>query len=330
MTIEKMLTADVRDLSVLGTNLGATISNDFARTGTYSFKLTGNGNYMTVGLPSRVDHYVRCGLYFVTVADEYQLRFLEGSTVHIIVAFDMATGTIFVYRGITANLLGQTAGGVLGTGGWYCVEVYGKVADSPDGIVTIRVNGVQVLNLTSKDTRNAGSGVCDGVRWINANASVSRTWYVDDILIRDDAFPSTGGVYVKAMTGDGTHTDWTASAGNKWDCVEEIPPDMAQYIYTDPTVAAAIYTGTAEDFAGSWGAMSAVAVIAKCCLDASGAGKVRAVIETGGTHGNGADTGLSGTTPVWAEVFATADPADSGAWTVAKVNAIEPGVESRT
>ena len=106
-----------------------------------------------------------------------------------------------------------TAAGVLGsTGVWYCIEAYGLVDDSA-GVVTVKVNGVEVLALTGQDTRNGGAGQISAVEWEAGTSAIY--YYIDDIVIRDDDWPGQGGLFLLAVDGDGSDTGWTASTGDR-------------------------------------------------------------------------------------------------------------------
>ena len=104
----------------------------------------------------------RCNnLTLVTTATNIPiiLQFVESTTyhVHLTVSSD---GKINAYRAsssIAGTLLGSSSAGVILTNTWHYIEAEVVISDAA-GRVTVYVDGVQVINLTSQDTKNGGSG----------------------------------------------------------------------------------------------------------------------------------------------------------------------------
>jgi hypothetical protein len=161
---------------------------------------------------------------------------------------------------------------------WQCLEAYVKVHDTA-GVITVKVNGVPFLELSGTlDTRN---GDTDGVITNLSFGALGGAYdgsnhYIDDILIRDDAWPGRGGLYILPPTADGTNNAWTPSTGNRYACVDELPAVATDNVYTDVTVL-----NTKQDFAladlpgAAYSAISCVSVHAVARLAAAGSGNIR-------------------------------------------------------
>lgn len=250
------------------------------------------------------------------------LSFREGTAVHVKLGFNLSSGEIDVYRDTT--LLGSTSGTGMTTNAWFCIEGKVIIHDST-GEVTLKVNGTQRCNLTSKDTRNAGtSGVADNMYF----AASTTHCYWDDIVIDDAAYPGTGGIEVLAVTGDGTNTSWAASTGDDYECVNENPPSATDYVSTDAGT-----TGTKESFAMgdlsiTPAAIARVGILINALLDGAGSGNLTPFILSNGNEDNGTAKALS-TSALWAEQYEETDAGHAGAaWSKTYVDAIEAGFKT--
>lgn len=324
MAIVFAASADIRDLSVWsGTTQVSISASSAARTGSYSYYMDdGDMCSMYKWVPSRSDYYVKfCG--YINESNCFGIRLREGSTIHVGVYASPTTGKIAVHRNVTE--IGATIAGLIAPGVWNCIEVYASVHDST-GVVTIKLNGVQVLALTSQDTRNGGTGVIDNLLVV-ANGGINNGVWFDDIVVRDDDWPGTGGLYLLTANGDGSDTGWTASAGNRWDCIDEVPPSATDYISTSSGVANTKNTVTLSNLGVAVDSIASVSVLVKAKLAEAGTGNVRAIMNSGGTYGNGDSVAL-GTSEMWATLHTLVDPDTSSAWDATGVNALSAGVET--
>ena len=90
-------------------------------------------------------------------------------------------GALHLYRGGT--VLHQTAGGIITANTWQYIEIQTKLADSPNGTTIVRVDGVEKINLTGLDTKNAGTKtVYDTLRL--AMGVGSNTNQYDDLYLK--------------------------------------------------------------------------------------------------------------------------------------------------
>jgi hypothetical protein len=161
------------------------------------------------------------------------VSFRESATEHIYVSLNFTSGEVGVYKGVDNSVLGVYSA-ALTVNTWYCVEIAGTIHDST-GTVTVKLNGNEILTLSSKDTRNGGAGVCNNVRIMHQYLSVLTygDMYFDDVAFRDDQLPGQYGVYLAYVNAEATSgiKQWEASASTPDVCVSEIPATFTNYIY---------------------------------------------------------------------------------------------------
>lgn len=120
-------------------------------------------------------------------------------------------------------------------------------------------------------------------------------------------------------TGIGASNTWTASAGDKWDCVDDpvgAPNDDTDYCYVSGADGYQTFTFTA--FAITSSAVSKVTVSHRVRM-VSGAGNITARIRVGGTNYNSASDYISSTSYAnYAKDWLT-NPKSGAAWTEAEV-----------
>jgi len=301
------------------------------RNGGYRITFWDNGGaYKTV--PARADYYVKSCWYETTTGRGAEITFWEGAVCHVTVQVlfntDPAAATLKVFRGTNAGTqLGATVYPNIGLSIWHCVEVYCKVDDSA-GVVTVKVNGATQVSLINQDTRNAGAaGTIDQVKLLTLTNNSGL--YLDDVVIRDDAWPGVGTLQLLYPTGVGSNSDWTPSAGNAYACVDDL--SMTDYISHDATIAGHKHDFAMADLTGTYTAIPAVAVIGLGSLDSPGAGSERLYAVSGAGSVEGTAQALSDTTGVYLPTIYMALDPDTGtpAWTKTSVNALVAGVETQ-
>lgn len=316
-----MRTADVRDMTLTNAYSGIELSSEQARTGSYSYKVSGLNAYCTFSFAGKSTLYFRIALRSAS-GDPPLINFRESSTIHVQFQFNITTGEIDIYR--NGTLLGSTVGAGIVPNAWFCIEGKIIIHDST-GEFTLKVNGSQKASLTSKDTQNGGVGTVDNIMLTQGFYGV---YYADDICIDDAAYPGTGGIEVLAVTADGTNTAWAASAGSDYQCVDENPPSATDYVSTDAGT-----TGTKESFAlGDLSitpaAIPRVGLLINALLDGAGTGNLTPFILSNSNEANGTAKAL-GTSALWAEQYADTDAGHSSeAWTKTYVDAIEAGFKT--
>ena len=246
-----------------------------------------------------------------------------------------ATGHFVAYNGRGPGL---TSGGtLLGTSAsapplntWVWIEIKVTVHASA-GVVHIKLNGVDYLNLTGQDTQNTANATQNSVAITGTEG-----WYGWDDFVclnTDGSAPDNdflGECEVLPClpsTGNGTHQDSTPSTGtDRGALVDESVPSTSDYnsiatpgdedTYNYPTL-------------GSTGTIIALQVCSLLSKTDGGACSARNIMRLSGTDYYGAEKPVS-TTVGWRTDYVRQDPNASAAWTEAVINAGEFGTERVT
>lgn len=325
---------------------GASVSAVQKRTGVYSFLNSINPGMPELGkavfLASKTVLYFRLGLYLTELyapgyyaAGLIQL-FNSSGVFQCGLSISIADKILHVVRGRAYYdpPLGDSAHAVP-LNQWCCIEWYIKIGESPDGESTIKIDGTTELTLTGQDTRwtsIAGAQSAAYASTTNTNDAVGG--YFDDLAINDNAgavnnsWIGRGGIYRIVPEGVGNYTDLHASAGNAWDCIDEVPPSDADYVYDDTVNQKSTYALTA--LVPTTGTIDCINVIMRAKLDAAGAGNIARLIRSNGTDSQGADVGLDVSPKTIQDIIETDPGAAPGTlWTIAAVNALEAGAVIR-
>jgi hypothetical protein len=331
MSVLAMATADTQDtglVTVVGT---CVVTSDQARTGTYSYKCSGGGqvNAMQLAFTAQTSGYLRWASMWGTVTSSHgeYLRFYDsdGSTVNLSIYWNGIDQWVRIYRGALDTLLAESTGVPVGGDEeqFNVWEFYWNIHDST-GAATLKLNGGTLLNF-SGDTSNGGNADVARIAW--APGTSFSLNYVDDVIIRTDDWPGRGGIYVLSPDAGSSLENWTASAGNPEDCVDELPVSFTDYISTDAAVAGTQHLVGAAALPVTSEAINAVGVAVKILTDDSAPGDALTLLKAGSTTDQGSSTGVTGT-GAWIATYYLTNPDDAAAWEDADVNAVEIGVES--
>lgn len=195
--------------------------------------------------------------------------------------------------------------------------------DNATGYVKVWVNGTADGETTGVDTIYAGSS-CDTIRFFD-QSGLRGGWKWSDIIVHKGTAPigDVGVYYVESDTA-GTDADFTASAGNNEDCVDEIGPDEdTTYNESDGT------SGHRDSFTGD--GISGVTVLSVCALArARKTGAGSASLKVGAVHGGSEDQSAAkslSTEYLTKAHFVDDCPSTAAAWTTAQVTAAEASYE---
>lgn len=345
MAVLKMATAKAGDLSLLDSvfmsSVEMTVSDVDYRTPDYglstgrSFRVLHTGfspyGYGTLFMPTTIgEAYVRIAFKANTYSssDLVFFQFGEGSTTHVLISVNPALGNVRTYRGSTNTTLATSSSGVWAPYSWVCLEAYVKIADS-GGRTVVRINGnsTPVIDYTG-DTRNSGTGFFDSIRVGSySGGGTGIELFFDDIMVRDDTWCGTGGIYLLTPNAAGDESDWSASQGEAWECVDELPPSFNDYISTPAANSGAISLFGVQNLPVAPTEITAVGVLAKARMSAPGSGLVRVAAKSGTTTVYGSSVGLD-VGESWLTAFMDVDPNTSAAWTESGVNALQIGIEN--
>jgi len=231
------------------------------------------------------------------------------------------------------TLLGTATSVPLVANTYAYVELLGTI-DATAGVVTIRVNGAQVLALTGQNTKNTANASADTIV-LGMSAGVGPggdNWDYDDLYVLDGTGAANntflGDTRVQALrsTGAGHSTQFALGAGtSNWEAVSEATED-GDTTYVDSATAGQIdaYTfGALTPVSGTIPFLQTMLVARK---DDAGIRTVADVISDGITDHVGASNNVGTSYQQWLTIHET-DPVTSAAFTLANVNARQYGVE---
>ena len=134
---------------------------------------------ITVGFAYRTNN--------LTARPLLQLRSDSGATIHNTLNLSAsAPGDLsFIVGGV---LNASTAGALITVNTWHYIELQATLGDSPDGNFKVRIDGVERLALTGRDTKNLGTKVLyDQFRLVRPTVSGTDTNQYDDLYISTGA-----------------------------------------------------------------------------------------------------------------------------------------------
>lgn len=261
-----------------------------------------------------------------------------GATLHASINVD-PVGRLQVWRGSSwdGTKLGETEPGVAGTGVWHYVEMSVTLSDTA-GVVTLRVDGVTLLNLTGVDTKNGGTNtVFDSWNFVRVH-SLTPNAYHDDVYLTNGAgaAPHNGMlgdivVETKYPNGNGYANQWTGSDADSVDnylLVDEAGTPDGDTTYVVSAADGDIDSYTIADLTATTGDVLGVQATAYA-RHTGASDNARVFVRIGGTNYAGPDGALaSGYSGIPSALWALS-PATATAWTIAEVNGAEVGVEDR-
>jgi len=198
--------------------------------------LTGSGNVQKT-ITGNTTIIVGMALRMTNMAtgNEVLLRLKEGSNFHIDIELNN-TGGFIASRGISTEI-GKSVHGLIRAGKWQYIEIKVVVADGTGGSVEIHIDGKQVWNLTSVDTRDGGaSGAVDLVTIFGMGVGSDLT----DIYIADGSGSAPYNTILGDCRtdmvqpdGDGNYTEFGTTTGTPHSGeVDEVGPDSDTTVVT--------------------------------------------------------------------------------------------------
>jgi hypothetical protein len=254
-------------------------------------------------------------------------RIYDGASVQAMLEMDQDNRRINVYRGSGTTLLGSTANLILPLlNEWSYVEWKITISDTV-GTIIVRVNDVEVLNLSGMDTQATAN-----TRATIAEVGVYSAYVIDDYYLCDGSgaapfndFLGNCRIYTEFPISNDT-VQWTPSTGSNFQNVDD-PGD----IDGDTTTNTSATVGQ-KDLFGVTGDVP-VGVIVKAVelrttlrKDDAVARTVRPKLKSGVTEANGATRNMTVGYVQYRDTLPV-DPTDSAAWTPAKANALKIGYE---
>lgn len=308
-------------------------SGTYGRNGKGIQIISNNVLGITKTVPSNDTYILGTAWYFNHATNEQTVggfQFLEGSTLHINVRPKRAAGTFEIYRNTT--LVDTSSGSLWSPQTWHYLEIKVVVHDTT-GSVVINLDGTEVYDSGSIDTRNGGTGVIDKFQF-GCNSGTP-TW-IDDLYLCDDLGSVNnamlGDCVVEALTpnGNGNYSDFVGQDADSTDNYLNV--DDGATVDDDTTYNAAGTAADTDSYAfGNMTADSGATIfgvqVGGIVRHEGGGGTMRFMHRRSATDDNGATqtpaAGYAWLGDIWEQ-----DPqAGPGAWTVANVDASEFGID---
>ncbi len=315
-------------------NGAASASGTQKKTGSYALYCSANSIYVIKNLASAISTiFIKKWVYFTAVGStgpHHFLVFSDNSGTQISIGITVGRQLGF-YRLPTTNgggtLLGSLGTTVLALNTWYLIEAK-IVIDNATGIAELKLNGALPLEIdfdgdTQGQAGNTVTKVTLGSYGINNFHVVG---YFDDVVLDDAAWIGDTRIQAIVPTGAGNSSNWTPSAGNNWDCVEEVPASDANYVYTNANDILDTYV--MGDLVGGVSEVKCVQVQARTVRQgASTPTNLKLAVRSGGTDYVSGDKAVPASYKSLFNIWET-DPATSAAWIVSGVNSAEIGTKS--
>ena len=301
---------------------------------TFGPDTSADNNYILIPFGSSLST-VYCGFAFRPRKNIVNPAFLfgmwnSGSSVYHTICWlvDNSTLAVRLYDGSTQPISTATvAYNACRQGCWTYIE-YKVVIHDTTGSVSIRINGIEIFNVGSLDTKYGNSTDASHLKLFGVNGDSDTQDgcnCFDDVYIDSSEF--LGPIHIEQILPDGdtADEDWACSAGSdSFALINENPKD-------DDTTYISSATTTDKTLC-DMGALAYLAANIKglqvnvACKVDTGTVNLIPKIKSGASEGTGATRGVSSTSYITeAAVFET-DPAD-GAWTPTTINTMLTGVE---
>lgn len=256
---------------------------------------------------------------------------IDTATVQCSIALN-PTGTISAFRGSSGGTLLGTSSVVITPGIYSYIEVLFTV-NNTTGVITVRKDGVTILNLTAQNTRSTANNFADLIMFLQ-NSSESATIDIDDIYVLDatgpfnNAFLGDCRVDNTVPNGAGALTAWSpfSASPNFLNVDDGLVNDDTDYNFTSTPGARDLYDF--PNIAPTVGAVFGVAVNLTVRKEDATARTFRALVRSGVTNYPGS-TIFSPTTSYvrYCTPIYETDPNTAAAWTIANVNAAQFGID---
>ena len=236
MAIINLSGAETGDFAECSGSAGTvSVQGTVKRTGSYAYRANPTGDTNSYWYFQTYDQYGRHndGVKYAAVWVRFYLRidtapssgtegivFRLGLT-QIAVRLVNDGGSLKLRLYDSAGSLLGTGSAVLTTGTWYRVEV--AWAKGEDAAYELRIDGnTQVSGSGNLGTTDAAAFYFGR---LFVTGATTTDLYIDDICIRDDTWPGAGEIKMLSPSGAGAASDWSASAGNAFECVDELSPN---------------------------------------------------------------------------------------------------------
>jgi hypothetical protein len=325
---------DATRVSASGTGTIQVISSQ-KRTGTYSYRTSnetgvGNSFYFYTLVSSPTEWYLRFAWRAEQATTGYMLRFMTaggGESGSLRVAAYGVAANFTVYDGTTLRATSSNV--AMNHLEWHVYEVHYKHAASPNGVIQLKFDGNQIINFSGAVNAQASIGRID----LYTTGTQNSYSDYDDFALNDTAggvdntWCGDGGVLAALVpNGAGNYTQLVASAGNAYQCVDEVPSNGdTDYVSSSTLDEKSTYTMSNVAGVPAGASIPRVWVELSARKTVAVADNIATFLRSGSTDAQGSDQALSTSYARYKSAEYLTDPADSAAWTTTKVDALEAG-----
>ncbi|MDD2903463.1 MAG: hypothetical protein PHU44_13620 [Syntrophales bacterium] len=238
-----------------------------------------------------------------------------------------ADRTLTLRRGNFVGTVLATTASIATADEWIMIE--GRlVIDSVAGIAQIKINGVMEIDFagnTRGGSTNNINQVALGLRYGGA-ASNSAGLIVDDLVLDDSEWIGDSRVQALVPVGAGNSTQWTPTAGENWECVDEVPPSNDDQVGTNANDQLDLYS--AGNLVGSVNAVKCVQLQVRCNKEGAPTPQnIKLACKTHGTNYESASLPIPTISQSKSKIWQN-NPNTGANWTVQEVNDLEIGIKS--
>lgn len=252
-----------------------------------------------------------------------------GTTDHVILSLQ-PNGQLVWARGSVGTTLGALT--VVPTiNRWYYIEARISLGDT-GGEIVCRVDGNADLNLTSIDTKNAGTLPYFDTLVIGNGGGTggnSGSHYFDDVYVcdttgtRNNTFLGPIRVQTLSPNAAGADSGLTPLSGSNYQNVS----DQNSATYNFSATIGTRDTYALPDLATGTTSVLAVRNVVTGQNSDAGGGGFKPVVRSGGTNYYDPTVTVGASNRVYSQAVRETDPATSAPWTVPNVNALQVGAE---
>lgn len=278
-----------------------------------------NGETIIIGFAFRQEHSTSVTVGNIISTALFSLR-LSGTGV--LTLLDQAGSTV------------GTSGAVVTQGQWHYIELKVTLGtNDSNGVASVRVNEDVVISATGQDFFSSGLNFISTVTLGGPSSGSGGSLRFDDVIIIDetgsDITDFIGDTRIDTIipNADGGVVDWTASAGDDYETVDDTPNaanDDTDYISSNTPGQESRFAMT--DLGGSLD-IHALQVRLRARKDNAGTRTIRGLVNSNSNEALGPAVGLS-TDYAWLRNGVIYENPDGDvAWDVTSVNAVQAGVE---
>ena len=237
----------------------------------------------------------------------------------------------YTYNGGRTEL-GSSSASVLSTGTWHWIELRAVVSGTV-GIIEVKVDGTQVINLTSQNNKEALANADIAGVFFGTNREALNLNRYDDIVIWDSTgseptgFIGDSRIDTLRPNGAGDSSDSTPLSGNRHDNVDDAGLNDGDTTYVDQSTAADLDLYDIDAFGRDPATVHAVAVNHSVKATSTEPREWKAMVKSGTTEGSGATVWAGNSDYHSHQEFFLTNPDTAAAWTGAEIDDMQIGQE---